>query len=173
MTPAYPLCPAYFTNTSNSRRSISRFRLSRSCGEYMGVTFLTVIVRSPRTAVLISLSYLTCACIKYLPLKTVWIKETASSRIGRWPLDGVTSGHFVQKSIGAPLVVSRSLLRGSVVKNLVELQHDLFNVGGLEAAPLHRRDHIAPADPLAPGLGEQGRQFWIVVHRAFPFFIKI
>ncbi len=139
----------------------------------MGVTFLTVIVRSPRTAVLNSLSYLTCACIKYLPLKTVWIKETASTHIGRWPLDGMASGHFVQKSIGAPLIVGAGLLQCGIVENLVELHHHLLNVGGLETAPFHRGDHIAPAGPLAPRLREQGRQFWIVVHRAFPFFIKI
>ena len=63
----YPRCPAYLRNTSNSRRSISRLCFSSSCGEKTGVRFLTVIVRSPRTAVLISLSYLTCACIKSLP----------------------------------------------------------------------------------------------------------
>ena len=66
MTLAYPR-PAYLRNTSNSRCSISRLRLSCSCGERTGVRFLTVIVRSPSTAVLISLSYLTCACIKSLP----------------------------------------------------------------------------------------------------------
>ena len=67
MTPAYPRCPAYLRNTSNSRRSTSRLCLSCSCGEKTGVRFLTVIVRSPRTAVFTSLLYLTCACIKSLP----------------------------------------------------------------------------------------------------------
>ena len=80
-----------------------------------------------------------------------------------------TSGQSVQNLVGAPLVVSLGLLQSGIVEYLVKLDHHLFNVGRLKASPLHRGDDVPPAGIVTPRLGEQGRQFWIVIHRAFPF----
>ena len=80
-----------------------------------------------------------------------------------------TSGQSVRKLVGAPLVVSLGLLQSGIVEYLVKLDHHLFNVGRLKASPLHRGDDVPPAGIVTPRLGEQGRQFWIVIHRAFPF----
>ena len=82
-----------------------------------------------------------------------------------------TSGQSVRKLVGAPLVVSLGLLQSGIVEYLVKLDHHLFNVGRLKAAPLHRGDDVPSAGIVAPRLGEQGRQFWIIVHRAFPSFL--
>jgi len=116
MTPAYPRCPAYLRNTSNSRRSTSRLCLSCSCGEKTGMRFLTVIVRSPRTAVFTSLLYLTCACIKSLPydnrnrmLETPRASTAKVLALGRRHL--WTKCPEVLRALGAPRSFSCSVIR--------------------------------------------------------------
>ena len=93
----------------------------------------------------------------------------ASAHKGTGLVPFLTSGQSVQKLVGAPLVVSLGLLQSGIVEYLVKLDHHLFNVGRLKASPLHRVDDVPPAGIVTPRLGEQGRQFWIVIHRAFPF----
>src|SRR5699024_5876643 len=82
-----------------------------------------------------------------------------------------TSGQSVQKSVGTPLVVLLGLFQPTDVKDLIELSHHTPDVLGRKTAVLHRVDHIAATGIVTPRLGEQGRQFWIVIHRAFPSFL--
>ena len=55
--------------------------------------------------------------------------------------------------------------------NLIELSHHTPDVLGRKTAVLHRVDHIAATGIVTLRLGEQGLQFWIVIHRAFPSFL--
>ena len=81
---------------------------------------------------------------------------------GETKTDGIAAARFlfpalgqcVSLSVGAPLVDGLGLLRGGEVEYLAELRQHPANVGGLEAAPLHCGNDVAPAGPLAPRLGE-------------------
>ena len=63
---ASPRCQAYFPKICCST---SRLRFSPSRKDNMGVRFLMVIVQPPSTAVFISLLYLVCTYIEYLPFR--------------------------------------------------------------------------------------------------------
>ena len=65
------------------------------------------------------------------------------------------------------------LFQSTDVKDLIELSHHTPDVLGRKTAVLHRVDHIAATGIVTPRLGEQGLQFWIIVHRAFPSFLII
>lgn len=88
-------------------------------------------------------------------------------RAASWKCRPLVLLHLWTKCLEANRGVSDSglgLTCGGEVKNLMELRHQALNVGGLEAAACHRQDYIAATRPLAPILGEQGRQFGIVLH---------
>ena len=91
-------------------------------------------------------------------------------RAASWKCRPLVLLHLWTKCLEANRGVSDSglgLTCGGEVKNLMELRDQALNVGRLEAGACHRQEYIAAARPLAPILGEQGRQFGIMLHVVF------
>ena len=78
-----------------------------------------------------------------------------------------TLGQLVPRSAGAVLKVLLGLLQPAEVKDLMELCYHTPDVRGRKPAVFHSVDDIAPGSIVAPRLGEQGRQFGIMLHVVF------
>ena len=84
-----------------------------------------------------------------------------------------TSGHFVSKSVGAFLIMRLGICQGMKVEQFIKLRHHTADVFLGKITVFHRHNDIAPASAVAPLLGKQSGQCWIVIHRMFLTFLKV